>query len=188
MKSLAAITAAALSFWGAAAHAIPVDWTLDYSNQGVFSLTASGTFTYDADTGVFSDVAITANWAEFGELFFDVARETPDGLGNTFEFATTDAADLTDEFVAGFPFGIFQPNLTNAGGTISGGFLFDVVQCTTSTCGNFRGFGQLISATGTLVGVPQTGTEVVPLPASAVLLIGGLTALGGLARARRRAG
>jgi len=93
------------------AQAIPVSWTLSASSNTWYT-NAYGTFTYDADTNVYSNINLTTNSASG---YFD------DYLPDTVAIAKSDFL-RTDGFCGIGPCWLalsFGDALTNAGGTVS---------------------------------------------------------------------
>src|SRR6056297_2733457 len=112
-RFLAALTTAAALFAGAA-QAVPVQWTLDYSNTN-FDVMANGTFVYDADLDIYSEVNITYSDDIQGVVSLTSARQINAPIGRLHFVSSTDA-DLTGVFAGGFSIASFAPALTNTGG------------------------------------------------------------------------
>jgi hypothetical protein len=156
---------AALLLASAKAQAAPVFWTLD----GVTfadGATASGSFVFDADTLVYSDIDVTTT-------------DGPVLSGTSYEFEhTTFPTAATRLIVAdSLPLAIgvhamnltFADALTNAGGVVAlSGFGIEGL-CTSAFCGGVDPFRNV--AAGSVRGTP------VPEPAAIVLLAAGLCAL-----------
>jgi len=93
--------------------AIPLEWTL--SGSIVQGGTASGSFTYDADTGEFSDIALTTvDTPSGGLLFTTFLAEAPD-YGLVFVQEGALPGEPTIAFLLAE---IFLSQLTNSGGTL----------------------------------------------------------------------
>jgi hypothetical protein len=146
------------------AAAAPVLWTV----QGVpfpFGGVASGSFVFDADTGTYSDVAVSVSAA--GPSFDTSEVLTIDSDESRLHLQDGLGGDLTGlEGMILF----FASPLTNAGGTV---FLTQVSaqECLDSTC---SGFSQsiFISDLGSVVGTP------VPEPSAMFLFGAGLLGAG----------
>ena len=159
------------------AWAIPVQWSLDdvgFSSGGPSTTPVTGTFTYDADTSIVSDVLI------FG-WFVDPFTQGVDVSGNGSYLAFTGSSGvITFEFTS---------PLTNAGGTAfledgTPGAAVDLTQigsiigaCSNiNVCpGQLAGFDDNFSP-GRLVGT------VVPIPAAVWLFGSGLVLLSWMRR------
>ena len=163
-KLLATAVLAALSF---NAYAIPVEWTLTDVTMR-YGGTLTGGFTYDNDTNVYSDIAIT------------YSNPTSSGLqtnlgGTATSFAFANAFYLDANLYAGPNANVgidifYQDELTNAGGVVE---LF---------AGSFSVASSPNFGSDDIVSGSLTGT-VVPIPA-AVWLFG--SALAGLGWMRRK--
>jgi hypothetical protein len=107
----------ALLFIPASSFAIPVQWTLDgFLIQGFQPAgTAGGSFIYDADNGMFSDIALFTTGTSTGGLTFTaLAGESP-FYGLNFLQPGANGVDRTIAFQLN---GIFLSSLTNAGGVL----------------------------------------------------------------------
>lgn len=202
IQSLAAHAAAVFLLSSGVASATPVLWAMDYTNRNgtIGADRWSGSFTYDADTNVFSAINISrvfrltdgttlssATYTLTDPLGLNLAR--PDGPNTARHFLLWDAveADRTGAQYAEFLLRGPGQSLTNAGGVVSLNQVdFSLVFAV--TCGNAgctSGGGTSVSgdATGTLVGTPVVVSDV-PEPATLALL--GVAALAARAAMRRR--
>lgn len=162
--------------------AAPVNWVL----QNVTfedGATATGGFTFDAETNLYSDISIsrTDGLAPGGanQILHEAAiftQFTPGGLTQSPSFAifTTDAADQTDQLFFQLLFGSpltddASPTTLNVLGTGTG-------RCATLTCDLVQAEQAVLVTSGSVV--PAS----VPLPASIAFLLLGLAGFGGLRR------
>lgn len=100
--------------------AAPVEWTIPTLPLG--SGTFSGTFTYDADTNVYSAVNIvTVGAAPAGAAYVRPALADVDGLSNQMLLVRPTALNAEKLYV------YFSSPLTNAGGTVSVGYVYEGV-------------------------------------------------------------
>lgn len=166
------------------ASAIPVLWTLDFRSNGLGSqFTLSGQFTYDADTNVFSDIAVAGYDTSPVNLLnttYTLADPAEANTASEFTLWNSLAANRTNAKRLRFLLG---PNvLTNAGGTISllatqPGFGIFPSRCDSPTCSGTVSYSVAFAgphpANGSLVGVPLS----VPEPATLALLSLGLLGL-----------
>lgn len=155
------------------ASAIPVFWTLDNVtfDDGA---TASGSFVFDADIGVYSSINMTSSP---GSVVTD--PHTYSFVGSSF----TDASQLlalesapaggTDQTDISYLYFNFVGDLTNTGGTISvlgaGGGFTSLGICNNPSCGSARDFNK--QSTGNVIAFQ------VPEPSTALLLAAGLTVI-----------
>jgi len=96
--------------------AIPVQWTLDGFLISNFQPggTAEGSFVYDADTGVFSDIALTTTGSVTGGLSYTTV------IDNAFYLSFYQAGASGDDPTIALQLnGIFLSSLTNAGGVLT---------------------------------------------------------------------
>jgi hypothetical protein len=108
-------------FFGSAAHAIPLRWTL---NDFIFEdgQMATGSFVYDADSGIFSDIDIVTG----ANSDWNVASVNYDNLG----FTSLPGGDLFTHAIPCNAAGDhctlvirLEGELTSNGGTVVGGML-----------------------------------------------------------------
>jgi hypothetical protein len=152
-------------------YAVPVTWYLEGAFDDGGSV--SGSFVYDADSNVFSDIAVTTT---AGSVFGGDYYDTPFSQSGSYVFAFNDLSGA----IPGAPVIVIQSvdlePMTNAGGEIaidvsgSGETICKDLGCTEYTPQEFRFF-----TAGTI--------STVPIPA-AVWLFG--SALAGLGWMRRR--
>jgi hypothetical protein len=180
---------AVLAFTPAKASATPVLWNLNASiSNGVSGVvgTASGSFVFDADTNLFSSVAITTT--------LPAATFSTSEIGGAFASPPPGGLQLIDNFVPGPNLGKatislnFSSPLTNLGGSVgvdgnsSAGF------CASNACdliqtGHLVGGAVVIDGglvTGQVVGTPVAAA---PEPATLLLCSAGLI---GVRRWRQR--
>jgi hypothetical protein len=165
-----------LAFAPATASATPILWTLNgtiTAVSGGATGTASGSFVYDADTNLYSNVAITTT---LPAATFDTSE-----IGGPI--STNVLLALVDGFVPGANSGKpviglrFTNPLTNLGGTVilNAGFSFTGTclgaDCNSATVGN----GGLVS--GQVIGTPVVASSV-PEPATLFLCSAGLVGAG----------
>jgi hypothetical protein len=175
-RSLLAVASAVFAMTVGEAAATPVTWQLDNAVLGS-GRTATGSFVFDADAVVYSNINITTAPSPTNQ--YGIPR--PSLPGNTFVLTavTGQLADYTNMPTLGI---LWSTPLTNAGGTVP---FFTLVgsfegtclnaSCTTISSDNFRAF-----VSGQAVAV-----AVVAEPASLTLLAVGLFGVG---IARRRLG
>ena len=174
------------------AQATPVQWSLNYANNGLGStFKLSGSFVYDADTNVFSAINVLGD--DVAGLLQDSTYTFTDPAdarsATSFRFWDSLAADRTGaQYLA---FVLSGGGLTNAGGMISllgsaspfNGVLATLCQNASCLASSSYGVtrGGLTPANGSLVGTPLNIN--VPEPGTFALV--GLS-LAGLAATRRR--
>ncbi len=186
MKKPFALLAAALAAFGLSvpANAAPVTWTLvdaAFEDGG----TASGTFTYDADTNVYSniDIVTTAGSIQSGAEYHL--------LPSLFAFSATrfGATPVPPPGLAGKTiFSITWANaLTNNGGLVSilTGSPSAEGLCLNFNCSIFNGYKG--GARNFVSGYVTTDASPVPLPAALPLFLAGLAGVGALKRKKRGA-
>ncbi|MBY4892489.1 hypothetical protein KUL25_06905 [Rhodobacteraceae bacterium N5(2021)] len=127
--------------------------------------------------GIYSDANISYSDTVQGVVSLTSARQVNAAVGR-LDFVSSTVADLTGVFAGGFSSASLAPALNNTGGTMTNEFYFGVFACLNSSCTGTSGAGQRFPLTGTLVGTPVSAA--IPLPASALLLLGGT----GVARRR----
>ncbi len=160
-----------------AACANPVTWTLQdwvFDDGG----TASGSFVFDADTGVYSNINIitTGGSALAGDSY---GVPFPPFPGNEeIILAVPEAlADLTGSLVLAVTWADF---LTNAGGTVYADLMESLVAefiCLDSTC--FKASASRFLVSGFI-------TSEVPLPAALPLFAAGLAGVASLRRRKKQ--
>lgn len=166
------LIAAVLCFFGpATASAVPIEWAL----EDVFFIdngTASGSFFYDADTGLFSNVAIVTTGGAPADLYARSTDRLYESLtGDANGASGTDLAYLDGPYLMSFAlFLTFDDPLTNAGGTLGVGGYEELT-------------GIDVSAYGTRL-VVSGNVSSVPAPAALWPLASGLACLGRLGRRR----
>ena len=153
------------------AQAAPVNWTLANvfmtSTTSTAVIAITGSFTFDATTGVYSNVSIVG-----GGFSYDTSEISVTPFG-----ADASGLELVDGFVPGNNIGKsllnldFASALTNAGGVVNllVGFPTFQGQCSTADCG-----------TGTILFVGSSGSVTslaVPEPATLALAGAALLAL-----------
>lgn len=154
------------------ANATPIDWTINsmaFNDGG----TASGSFTYDADTNMYSNISITTTAGSIlgGNTYTLV--DTPNSNAEDPRYFI--ALDSFSSDLAGVHFLTtqFDSNLTNLGGTVG------IIGFLEGTCGN--AICSLYSSDAP-TRIPVSGsvssTTSVPEPATLALLGFGLIGLG----------
>ena len=141
-------------------QAAPILWTIDAGSN------LSGSFTYDADTNTYSNIAITTT---VPNASFDTNDILPGFAANGFELITNfGAADLTNEAYLTLGFG----PLTNAGGTftINPGFVAVCLNAACQTLNVDRATGNFTGRTVSSPSVPEPMTLL--LVGSGVLGVG----------------
>lgn len=180
LKHLALATVFALGALPQLASAIPVLWSVNYTNE-IGNTAVTGSFVYDADLSQYSAVDLTAtDGVGISNTTYNFVSPFP---GDP-EFRNREDADRTGEKLLGIL--SFTP-LTNMGGIIANNapsavFFFFPVRCVDSICNST----QSLQASGNPTASTLTGTPIrvpVPAPATFPLLLAGL---GSLAFARRR--
>lgn len=153
------------------ANAVPVTWNLqDWTfNDGG---TASGSFVYDADTNVFSDMFIaTTNGSErTGAIYGDVISG-----GNT-AFSAVPNAGFPSLVSSSNLLVMFASALTNAGGLVDV-FMGQEATCNSENCSSITGPLRFLEE-----GVVVAST---PIPAALPLFLTGLVALVAVGRRKR---
>ena len=167
------LAAAAMVGSLACAHAAPVQWNL----SGVAfddGNTASGSFTYDAATNVYSGILITTS--ALGTIY-DTTELLPD-----FGFPSATALALIDGFVSGAntnkPLFLmsFVSGLTDAGGSVAlavgNGLNFEGI-CGTPPCST-GGISRTITA-GSVVSAQVSAPATLPLVGAALFCLAAIT-------------
>ena len=146
---------AAVLLGSAPAQASPVLWTLSdvtFNDGG----TAFGSFVYDADLNLFSDIVVTTT---DGSIRTGVSYGIP-GVGNASLFDTLDSLPVVVGVTPRLLLSLTSP-MTNLGGTIAIGGPFTLeVTCASANCG--VGSNERLVVTGSITAVPE--------PASMILL------------------
>jgi hypothetical protein len=162
-------------------HASPVRWTLTpnlFLSEGG---RMAGAFTYDADTGVYSDVAFLTFGGTYPGGVYRVVEpsQNQDPSHKAYFWASTTGGLLGQREI----YVPYIGTLTNAGGSVGVGFVIEgrcveISQLTGGIC--------LISQDRVgFLNSQLVGTPIVPVPGAAWLFGGALAALGLLKRRRR---
>ena len=173
-------TLAALCLSATSAAAIPVGWSFSLSDTAG---SLSGSFIYDADTDVYSNIAMTATPAGgTGVLVSNYFAQTAAPDTAVFWSTPTPTVGGTVVFLSAPAAGHF----TNAGGTATRNISANI-------CNSLGGFSGCLGTTGITIGSATFKSFVppaaVPLPATGALLLSGFAALGwGAARRRKSPG
>ena len=192
-------SAICLLLFSFAAHAIPVRWELPPAVAGTgtgtgtgiaainesynllrLDFTLEGSFVYDADTNVYSDIKIKPSGSSFIYTQTDCYYSCSDQAGLSFGFVGPRAVDSGLRAESHFRL-LFDGPLTNAGGAVSlmggsslsGGSKYRI-------CDSLEGCGGLADHYGPMImqgGATIVGT-VVPIPAAVWLFGSALAALG----------
>jgi hypothetical protein len=161
-----------LLMFGGSVQATPLTWSLSGATLNDGS-TASGSFTYDADTNAYSNYSISYTAGSIGAAITYDASASVNGLSSAANLTLTLGSVTNYMNIA------FDTNLTNVGGTIAisidPGFSFTASSWECTNCGNTRLF------TGGVV----TANVPVPVPEPATLALLGL-GLAGLGFSRRK--
>ena len=185
--------------WGQV-WAIPVMWTLDgvtleepvwdrdftLTGELYYGAGVTGSFVYDADTNIYSDVFITTEEGNPPPFIFWIEQTyTEDAFtffGSPVRSASSDGVTLAKNYSCGFDFCdgilslVYTSSLTNSGGTVALDTSGVSKEHFVAAGGGFVAERYIIS--GTL-----TGT-VVPIPAAVWLFGSGLGLLGWMKRKR----
>ncbi len=199
-KSLAA-SLVLLAAMTTTAAATPVLWTLDYAiefqNDPFIQpdITFAGTFVYDADTGVASDILINNS---LGETFdTDITGIPTFGVDPSALLFATDTPQVGGGSVIFIQLGLTGgAPLPNAGGSfaVDGLAAVDDFFLTHMICGSVNalcdgiGFTDIDLAASNIVGTLTGRPIAVPAPGAALLFVTGLLGLGAVARRRRKSG
>jgi len=174
--TMAAVAALAL---GSAAQAAPVLWTMD--NVTLFDgATASGTFTYDADTGTIGsfDLSVSGHIPFFRDNFGFTDYTVSSSSGGTASYSSQYNTFFFDAGAGRSLDLTVTSSLTNAGGTVP--LSLDTNQAF-FTADVLNGFGiQAISGS-----VTSDGAGAVPEAASWAMMLGGFGLVGGAMRRRK---
>jgi PEP-CTERM motif len=162
--------------------AIPIAWTLSgvtFDDGG----TATGSFVFDADTGLYSAISIVTS--PNPALGLGTTYGVPTGVGTAILFDTIEAFPPAGNDRLIFDFDLMTP-LTNAGGTIGinlgAGFADTEGRCLTNVCDFIGPPVRLITAGGV---VAQSNGQV-PEPGTLLLLALGLIVVAVLYRGKSR--
>ncbi|MES1258603.1 MAG: PEP-CTERM sorting domain-containing protein [Acidobacteriota bacterium] len=157
------------------ASAASVVWTLAPVELGDGG-TASGSFAFDADTGVYSAIDLhTTSGSIFGGA--DYAFVYPLSSADALVATTFSATDLAGTQLVEL---IFTVPLTNAGGTIDLSLVIEGL-CTDSSCNGTDNVRGMIG-----VGTVTTSAATTPEPATSALVLGGAVAVAGIRRRTKR--
>lgn len=157
-----------------AAHAVPVVWTLNHVSF-VDGATASGSFSYDAATQIYTAWNITTtptvNPAAIGFTSLPGAAYTTNGYTNASTSSYLNASSFGVRNLPGpgvLQFGlVFASPLTGAGGTVA----------LKTVGGGFESTASGFASRPVVAGVGSVSASPVPEPASAALLLAGGAAL-----------
>ena len=181
MKIATALTAASISLGAFATEAMPVKWSFDIADPSFFG-TASGSFVYDPDTNTVSEVS-------GGFISVILGSNATLTTGSFAEVANFEYAILWADAPASDVSIFFLETTESFSDPNASSFNAAAGVCLTYDPGRI-GFP---CASFDIASIPNVGASVsgmlvptaVPLPASALLLFGGVLALGGL-RGRTR--
>jgi PEP-CTERM motif len=162
--------------------AIPITWTLSgvtFNDGG----TATGSFVFDADTGLYTAISIVTSTNPI--LGLGTTYGVPTGVGTATLFDTVEALPAAGNDRLIFDFDLMSP-LTNAGGAISinvgAGFPDAEGRCITNFCNVIGPPSRLITAGAV---VAQSNGQV-PEPDTLLLLALGLIVVAFLFRGNSR--
>lgn len=149
------ILASLLLVFGGSVQATPLTWSLSGATLDDGS-TASGSFTYDADTNAYSNYSISYTAGSIGAAITYDSSADVNGLSTASNLTLT----LGNVVITNYMNIAFDSNLTNAGGTIAisidPGFNFNASSWECTNCGNTRLFtGGVVTA---VTNVPEPGT------------------------------
>ncbi len=185
LKALLTSAIATMAFAGPAS-AVPLRYSFDLDLGGSGnSGNASGSFVLDVATGALSEVSVSTTAAGF----FD-AQTYSSGEFGTLDSGFSDIIELTSDPSADPQTFVIQPQPAASSfpgfPTVPGVFLGFIIgeDNSPNVIGEFPGFDAGRNALGALTVESING--VVPLPAAGWLLLGGLGALGLVARRRRQ--
>ncbi len=167
-KILAAMAASGCAIMTAStAMADPVKWELDASST-FYNVSITGTFIYDADTNIFSNIDIFST--ERGGIRYTLNSPVRPGTANSFDFFETTPPDLREAKLISFRF-FGGDQLTNAGGVYNltdageGGIEIVTYVCINSDCSNISNDTAIVQYLGGEATL--TGTPIVPPTANA---------------------
>lgn len=171
-KATLAIFVSVFMFGALQSYAIPIKWELDInlSDGG----TVSGSYVYDADSNIFSDISVSAVGGPFPAASSSLTSVlTAYSNSSTLDLvpAIADLTGVQDVYIG------LASAMTNVGGVIDISFV-ETYTCDDSTCDTFTLLYSATSFSGT-----ATATSV-PEPATLGLLGLGLIGLG-LTRRKR---
>lgn len=157
------------------ANAVPVTWNLQnwtFNDGG----TASGSFVYDADTNVFSDmfIATTNGSARTGAIYGDVIS------GGNSAFSAVPNAGFPSLVSSSNLLVMFASALTNAGGLVDV-FMGQEATCDSENCSSITSPIRFLDD-GQVEGIVVAST---PIPAALPLFLTGLVALVAVGRRKR---
>lgn len=178
MKSILGVAALALSLTVSVAEAASVQFELNGVTDGAGNL--SGTFNFDADTGLFSDINIASTGGDFlapATFAFDLGGSSSTAI----LFASLPGPDFTGG--QGFAIGLdtaLDDLLEGQSAFLRGA---NIQNCLDAAC-SFPGFGD--DGRGLFSTSVTRSVSVVPLPAGGLLLLSGLAGVVGLRRRKNR--
>lgn len=172
LATFVALALTAITSSTGTAHAVPVTWTL-HNVMFEDGAVATGSFVYDADTNIFSDIQITRSLGGSDLAHYAVSGSASSSVLIDFFDDLTFPLNGKERLIF-----VLEAAMTNAGGTIAilpdrfGWPISAQMTCDTPTCS--MGPGQYVVAGGSIVAAPE--------PATLAILGGGLAWLGLLRR------